>query len=102
MTFSGFRNGEDAAPVYKTTDWGDSWEYISGNLPNAPVNDVGVDTRPRRPAAGGCGDVPDGADDRRVRARVRAGGAVAAAAELADGRGDRRPADRRLRVDHRL
>jgi hypothetical protein len=39
-TFSGFRNGEDAAHVYKTTDGGASWRNISTNLPNAPVNDV--------------------------------------------------------------
>ena len=43
-TFSGFRNGEDAAHVYRTTDGGQSWDNISGNLPNAPVNDVVVDT----------------------------------------------------------
>jgi photosystem II stability/assembly factor-like uncharacterized protein len=42
-TFSGFRNGEDAAHVYKTTNGGDSWENISGNLPNAPVNDIVID-----------------------------------------------------------
>ena len=42
-TFSGFRNGEDAAHVFKTTDGGETWENISGNLPNAPVNDVVVD-----------------------------------------------------------
>jgi hypothetical protein len=43
-TFSGFRNGEDAAHVYKTTDGGASWRNISGNLPNAPVNDVVLNT----------------------------------------------------------
>ncbi|MGH2944922.1 MAG: WD40/YVTN/BNR-like repeat-containing protein [Solirubrobacteraceae bacterium] len=43
-TFSGFRRGEDAAHVFNTRDGGDSWEDISGNLPNAPVNDVVVDT----------------------------------------------------------
>jgi hypothetical protein len=43
-TFSGFRNGEDAAHVYRTTDGGDSWTNISGNLPNAPVNDVVLDS----------------------------------------------------------
>ena len=42
-TFSGFRNGEDAAHVFKTTDGGETWANISGNLPNAPVNDVVVD-----------------------------------------------------------
>ena len=43
-TFSGFRNGEDAAHVFKTTDGGETWANISGNLPNAPVNDVVIDT----------------------------------------------------------
>jgi len=43
-TFSGFRNGEDAAHVFKTTNGGDRWNDISGNLPNAPVNDVVIDT----------------------------------------------------------
>ena len=39
-TFSGFRNGESAAHVYKTENGGRTWRNISGNLPNAPVNDV--------------------------------------------------------------
>jgi photosystem II stability/assembly factor-like uncharacterized protein len=30
--------------VYRTTDGGETWANISGNLPNAPVNDVVVDT----------------------------------------------------------
>jgi len=42
-TFSGFRNGEDAAHVYKTTNGGESWRNISTNLPNAPANDVVLD-----------------------------------------------------------
>jgi hypothetical protein len=42
-TFSGYRAGEDAAHVFKTTDGGETWTNISGNLPNAPVNDVVVD-----------------------------------------------------------
>jgi photosystem II stability/assembly factor-like uncharacterized protein len=42
-TFSGFRNGEAAANVFKTQDGGDTWENVSGNLPNAPVNDVVLD-----------------------------------------------------------
>jgi photosystem II stability/assembly factor-like uncharacterized protein len=42
-TFSGFRNGEDAAHVYTTTDGGETWVNNSGNLPNGPVNDVVVD-----------------------------------------------------------
>ena len=43
-TFSGFRNGEDAAHVFKTTDGGTTWENVSRNLPNAPVNDIVIDT----------------------------------------------------------
>jgi photosystem II stability/assembly factor-like uncharacterized protein len=42
-TFSGFRNGETAAHVYKTSDGGETWVNSSGNLPNAPVNDVVID-----------------------------------------------------------
>ena len=42
-TFSGFRNGEDAAHVYRTTDGGQTWVNNSGNLPNAPVNDIVID-----------------------------------------------------------
>jgi hypothetical protein len=39
-TFSGFRNGENTAHVVRTVDGGVTWEDISGNLPNAPVNDI--------------------------------------------------------------
>jgi hypothetical protein len=42
-TFSGFRNGEDAAHVYRTRNGGRSWHNIGRNLPNAPVNDVVLD-----------------------------------------------------------
>jgi hypothetical protein len=43
VTFSGFRNGEDAAHVFLTTDGGETWQNVSGNLPNAPVNDIVID-----------------------------------------------------------
>jgi photosystem II stability/assembly factor-like uncharacterized protein len=43
-TFSGFRNGEAAANVFRTLDGGETWANVSGNLPNAPVNDVVIDT----------------------------------------------------------
>lgn len=42
-TFSGFRNGEDASNVFRTTNGGATWENVSSNLPNAPVNDVVID-----------------------------------------------------------
>lgn len=40
VTYSGFREGNDAAHVFETTDGGATWTDISGNLPNAPVNDI--------------------------------------------------------------
>lgn len=40
VTYSGFRAGSDAAHVYETTDGGTTWTDISGDLPNAPVNDL--------------------------------------------------------------
>ena len=43
-TFTGFFNGENASHVFKTVNGGETWKDISGNLPNAPVNDVVVDT----------------------------------------------------------
>lgn len=44
-TLSGFRAGEAAAHVFRSTDGGESWNDISANLPNAPVNDVVLDGR---------------------------------------------------------
>jgi photosystem II stability/assembly factor-like uncharacterized protein len=38
-TFSGYLSG---SKVYKTTDYGQSWTNISGNLPNIPVNCIVV------------------------------------------------------------
>lgn len=40
VTLSGYRNGEDTAHVYRTTNGGSTWQSISGNLPDAPVNDI--------------------------------------------------------------
>ena len=37
VAFSGYREGDLAANVWETTDGGDSWHNISGNLPNSPV-----------------------------------------------------------------
>jgi photosystem II stability/assembly factor-like uncharacterized protein len=39
-SFSGFRSGKAKSLVYRTADGGKSWKDISGNLPQAPVNDV--------------------------------------------------------------
>jgi len=47
VTVSGFRNGETTAHVFRTTTGGTAWQDISGNLPDAPVNDVVLDPRNR-------------------------------------------------------
>ncbi|MDP3712734.1 MAG: hypothetical protein Q8R60_09640 [Mycobacteriales bacterium] len=39
-TFSGFRSGNQKSMVYRTVDGGVTWTDISGDLPQAPVNDV--------------------------------------------------------------
>ena len=40
VSFSGYSENDYAAHIYKTTDAGQNWTDISGNLPNAPVNDI--------------------------------------------------------------
>jgi len=42
-TLSGFRWDEPLPHVYKSTDLGQSWTAISGNLPEFPVNDIVLD-----------------------------------------------------------
>jgi uncharacterized protein (TIGR03437 family) len=41
--FSGFLPNDSAGHVFKSTDFGETWNDISGNLPNIPVNDIVVD-----------------------------------------------------------
>jgi photosystem II stability/assembly factor-like uncharacterized protein len=48
VTVSGYRNGDSGAHVWRTTNGGTTWQDISGNLPNAPVNRLVLD--PRNPA----------------------------------------------------
>jgi hypothetical protein len=43
VAFSGYREGDTAANVWETTDGGDSWSNISGQLPNAPVEMLAYD-----------------------------------------------------------
>lgn len=45
VTFSGYRHADYIAHVYHTYDGGETWEDISGNLPDVPVNDIIVDPR---------------------------------------------------------
>ena len=40
VCFSGFRHEENIAHIYRTTDGGQSWQDVSGNLPDIPVNDL--------------------------------------------------------------
>ncbi len=40
VTFSGFRYGENIGHVYKTTDLGNNWTDITGDLPDIPINDI--------------------------------------------------------------
>jgi len=47
-TFSGLRWNEPLSHVFRTTNRGATWTDISGNLPDAPVNDLAID--PRNPA----------------------------------------------------
>lgn len=43
VTLSGFRWDEPLPHVYKSTNLGQTWEAITGNLPEFPVNDIVVD-----------------------------------------------------------
>ncbi len=43
VTFSGYRYNEYLPHVFRTTDYGENWEDISNNLPEAPANDLIVD-----------------------------------------------------------
>jgi photosystem II stability/assembly factor-like uncharacterized protein len=48
VTVSGYRNGDNAAHVWRTANGGTTWRDISANLPNAPVSRLVID--PRNPA----------------------------------------------------
>ena len=43
VTFSGYRWDEYLPHIFRTTDKGQNWEDISGNLPEVPINDVIID-----------------------------------------------------------
>ena len=40
VTFSGYRHGSNMSHIYKTTNFGETWIDVSGDLPDIPVNDV--------------------------------------------------------------
>ena len=43
VTFSGYRNNDYLAHVFRTKNYGATWQDISGNLPEGPINDIIVD-----------------------------------------------------------
>jgi hypothetical protein len=43
VTYSGYRNGDNDAHILRSRDGGAHWLDISGNLPDAPTQDVVVD-----------------------------------------------------------
>ncbi len=44
VTFSGYHYLDYIPHIFKTSDGGQNWEDISGNLPSVPINDVVVST----------------------------------------------------------
>src|SRR4029453_243923 len=45
IAFSGFRQGDDAANVWETRDGGASWQNISSNMPNGPIEMLEYDSK---------------------------------------------------------
>ncbi len=43
VTFSGYRYDDYLPHIFRTTDFGQNWSDISGDLPDVPVNDIIVD-----------------------------------------------------------
>ncbi len=43
VTFSGYRYYEYLPHIFKTNDYGSTWEDLSGGLPQVPINDLVVD-----------------------------------------------------------
>lgn len=43
VTLSGYKVDSTGAHVFKTTNYGSTWNSISSNLPNAPINDIVID-----------------------------------------------------------
>ncbi|MFF4775826.1 WD40/YVTN/BNR-like repeat-containing protein [Microtetraspora fusca] len=43
VAYSGYREGDYAANIWETTDGGNGWQNISGNLPNAPIEMLAYD-----------------------------------------------------------
>jgi photosystem II stability/assembly factor-like uncharacterized protein len=44
VTLSGYKIDLPGAHIYRTTDFGATWQSIGGDLPDAPINDVVIDS----------------------------------------------------------
>ena len=42
VTYSGYKQNDLESYIYKSTDYGDTWADVSGDLPLAPVNDIAI------------------------------------------------------------
>lgn len=45
VTYSGLKWKESQPHIFRTTDFGDTWKNITGNLPDAPVNAFAIDPK---------------------------------------------------------
>jgi len=43
VTFSGYQISDHLPHIFRSTDYGQNWNDISGNMPDAPINDVIID-----------------------------------------------------------
>jgi len=43
VTLSGYKVDSTGSHIFRTSNFGDTWNSISGNLPDAPINDVIID-----------------------------------------------------------
>lgn len=43
VTLSGYKVDSTGVHIFRTTNYGNSWTSISGNLPDAPINDILID-----------------------------------------------------------
>ena len=43
VTLSGYQNAEWTPHIFRTTNYGQNWISIAGNLPDAPINDIIID-----------------------------------------------------------
>lgn len=42
VTFSGYRENDNTAHLYRSQDYGQTWEGVTGDLPNMPINHVEI------------------------------------------------------------